>query len=684
MKLTHYLLVLVFWLLSHPIFAQKVQWATQILEVSSQRVDTNLISRLPEPHIYRAEQILGIPNKLPALGPSKCAWSPALKQNPKGEWFKVAFGIPMKVKQIAVAENYNPGAISRIYAYDAKGKQYLVYENKQVKKLTIKGRMFRFMLPQVTPYQVKSIKIFLNTQATSGYNQIDAVGISDSEVPIQAKINIGKQLDIKSKAQNLGNNINSPYDELSPIVTPDGSGIYFTRSKHPQNIGKLNKQDVWYAETRPDRNFRLAKNLGAPINNKFHNSSFSISPDGNTMLLNNVYLPTGKVKRGLSITHRGKDGQWKLPEAVEIEGYYNLYKHQEFCLSSNGKVLLMTIQQKDTQGIKDIYVSFLKADGKTWTVPKNIGKTVNTAENESSPFLAADGVTLYYSTSGLSGYGSNDIFVTRRLDNSWTKWSTPKNLGPAINTKQWDAYFNIPAKADFAYFVTYNQKSRESADIFRVSLSDSSKPKPVALIKGRVFNAKTKQPMQANIGYEVLETGKNIGKGSSNPKNGNYQIILPLQNEYTLLAETKGFLSIDTIINLKSIKAYTEINIDLFLTPIEKGSKMRLNNIFFDRGSARLLPQSYSELDRLVKSMKENTSMKIRLEGHTEIFGNKKMLMKLSENRVKSVQKYLAQKGINPKRIKLKGYGPKRPLITGKDPKLRAKNRRVEVVILSK
>lgn len=111
---------------------------------------------------------------------------------------------------------------------------------------------------------------------------------------------------------------------------------------------------------------------------------------------------------------------------------------------------------------------------------------------------------------------------------------------------------------------------------------------------------------------------------------------------------------------------------------------MRLNNIFFDRGSARLLPQSYSELDRLVKSMKENTSMKIRLEGHTEIFGNKKMLMTLSENRVKSVQKYLAQKGINPKRIKLKGYGPKRPLITGKDPKLRAKNRRVEVVILSK
>ncbi|OJJ23462.1 hypothetical protein BKI52_03615 [marine bacterium AO1-C] len=684
MKLTNYLLTLIFCLISHYILAQKIQWSSKVLEVSSQRVDTNKIHRFPEPHMYRAEQILGIPNKLPAFGSSKCAWSPALRQNPKGEWIKVAFSNPMKTKQIAIAENFNPGAISQIYAYDSKGTQYLVYENKQLKKLVVKGRMFRFMFPKITPYKIKSLKIFLNTQKISGYNQIDAVGISDSDVPVKAKINVSKQLDLKSKAQNLGENVNSPYDELSPIVTPDGSGMYFTRARHPRNIGKLDKQDVWYAETRPDRNFRLAKNLGPPINNKYHNSSFSISPDGNTMLLNNIYLPTGKLDRGLSITRRGKDGKWQLPEKVEIEGYKNLYTHQEFCLSSNGKVLLMTIQQKDTQGSKDIYVSFLKGDGKTWTKPKNLGKTVNTAENESSPFLAVDGTTLYYSTSGISGYGYNDIFVTRRLDNSWTKWSTPKNLGPAINSPQWEAYFSIPAKADFAYFVSYKNSIKESADIFRVSLSDSSKPKPVALIKGRVFNAKTKQPMQANIGYEVLETGKNVGKGNSNPQNGNYQIVLPLEKEYALLAEAKGFLSVDTTINLKLEKAYTEIVVDLYLTPIEKGGKIRLNNIFFARSSARLLPQSYSELDRLAKSMKENPSMKIRLEGHTEIFGNKKMLMTLSEERVKSVQKYLAQKGINARRVKLRGYGPKRPISTDKDPKLRAKNRRVEVVILSK
>ncbi|HAS39415.1 MAG TPA: flagellar motor protein MotB [Microscillaceae bacterium] len=684
MKWTNYFIAFILYLTSQHLWAQTTQWSSQVLQVSSQRIDTNDINQLPEPHIYRAQQILGIPNKLPAFGSSKCAWSPSRKQNPKGEWIKVAFRNPMKTKQIAIAENYNPGAISKIYAYDPKGAQHLVYENKQIKKLAVKGRMFRVILPKITLYQVKSLKVFLNTQLIPGYNQIDAIGISDGDAPVEAKINISKQLDLKSKAQNLGENVNSPYDEVSPIVTPDGSGIYFTRFRHPQNIGKQNKQDVWYAETRPDRNFRRAKNLGPPINNEYHNSSFSISPDGNTMLLNNVYLPTGRLGRGLSITRRGKDGKWQLPEKVEIDGFKNLYTRQEFCLSSNGKVLLMTIQQEDTQGGKDIYVSFLKADGKTWTKPKNLGKTVNTAEHESSPFLAVDGTTLYYSTSGMSGYGRNDIFVTRRLDNSWTKWSTPQNLGPTINSNEWEAYFSIPAKADFAYFVSYKRGLQTSADILRVSLSDSSKPKPVALIKGRVLNAKTKQPLQANIGYEILETGKNVGKGSSNPKNGTYQIVLPLENEYALLAEAKGYLSNDTTISLKANKKYTEIVVDLYLTPIEKGGKIRLNNIFFNRGSARLLPQSYSELDRLVKSMKENPSMKIRLEGHTEIFGNKKMLMTLSEERVKSVQKYLAEKGINNKRVKLRGYGPKRPLSTDKDPKLRAKNRRVEVVILSK
>ena len=664
--------------------AQKVQWASEVLGVSSERKEINGDTKSPEPHQFRAEQALGIPNKLPAFGESRCAWSPSRQSNPIPEWIKVGFATPMQIRQIAIAENYNPGAITHIYVYDEADREHLLYRNENVSALGVRGRIYHFYVKK-TAFKVKSVKVVLSTAQVRGFNQIDAIAISDSNDPVKARINLAKKLDVKSKPLNLGNNVNSSFDEISPVVAPDGSAIYFTRAKHPQNIGKEHKQDVWYAKMRPDYNFGPAKNLGPPINTEHHNSSFSISPDGNTMLLNNIYRPDGKLEKGLSITRRGRDGNWSKPQAVKIDNYRNLNKYSEFCLSPNGKVLLMTIQQKDTRGGKDIYVSFLNSDGKTWSEPKNLGKKVNTAESETSPFLAADGVTLYYSTSGFSGFGSNDIYVTRRLDNSWTNWSTPKNLGPEINTDKWDAYFSIPAKADFAYYITYHKSIAGSGDIFRVSLSDSNKPKPVALVKGRVFNAKTKQPISAEIDYEILATGKNVGKGNSNPKTGEYKVVLPLEQEYALLAEAKGFLSVDTVINLKGINKYTEIVTDLYLVPIEEGAKVRLNNIFFARNSDRLLPESYPELNRLSKAMEENPTMKIRLEGHTEIFGNKKALMDLSKRRVRSVQKYLSLKGgINTKRIKLKGYGARRPLSTKKDQKSRALNRRVEVRILAK
>lgn len=678
-----WLLVLLIFTTNFFLRAQNVQWASDVLEVSSERREINDETKSPEPRQYRAKQALGIPNKLPAFGDSKCAWSPSKQGNANAEWIKVGFSNPMQIRQVAIAENYNSGAITHIYVYDEAGQEHLLYRNINVAPLSVNGRIFHFFVKK-TAYKVKSVKVTLNTAQVPGFNQIDAIAISDSNDPIKAKINLAKKLNVKSKPLNLGKLVNSRYDEISPVVAPDGSAIYFTRAKHPQNIGKEHKQDVWFAEMRPDNNFGPAKNLGPPINTEHHNSSFSIAPDGNTMLLNNVYRPDGKLVKGLSITRRGADGEWSKPEKVIINDYRNLNKYSEFCLSPNGKVLLMTIQQTDTQGGKDIYVSFLNPDGRTWSKPKNLGGRVNTAESETSPFLAADGVTLYYSTSGFSGFGSNDIFVTRRLDDSWTKWSTPKNLGSEINTNKWDAYFSIPAKADFAYYITYHRSTAGSGDIFRVSLSDSNKPKPVALVKGRVFNAKTKQPISAEIDYEILATGKNVGKGHSNPKTGAYKIVLPLEKEYALLAEAKGFLSVDTVINLKGINKYTEIVADLYLVPIETGGVVRLNNIFFGRGSARLLPESYPELNRLTKAMKENPTMRIRLEGHTEIYGNKKFLMNLSKQRVKSVQKYLSSSGVNPKRIKLKGYGYKRPLSTKKDEKSRALNRRVEVRILSK
>jgi outer membrane protein OmpA-like peptidoglycan-associated protein len=653
----------------------EIQWASKVIGFSSEFKNIDK----PQTNQYRAVQVLGKPNKLPAIGQSPVAWSPERQSNPDSEWIKVGFEKPMNIEQVVVAENFNPGSITHVYVYDISDKEYLIYRNLNVAPLTIGGRMFQIF--QKTDFPVASVKIVMNTSKVPGFNQIDAIGISNNSTPIVAKINLAEKMDIKSKPENLGANINSVYQEIAPMVTPDGKSIYFTRSKHPQNVGNPEKQDVWAADLQNDGSFAPAKNLGPPINTTQHNSSFSITPDGNTMLLNNIYNSDGTLEKGLSITRKDKNGNWSIPEKVIIDDYYNRNAYSEFCLSQDGKILLMTVQRNDAYGGKDIYFSRLKPDN-SWTAPQNLGPIVNTAASETSPFLASDGKTLYYSTGGFSGYGANDIFVTRRLDETWQSWSEPQNLGPEINTPEWDAYFSISAKADYAYYTSYSNSMGDS-DIFRVKLTEKNKPEPVALIQGKVYNAKTKQPIKANILYEFLPDGANAGNASSNPQTGDYKVVLPLKKKYGILAESKGFLSIDENIDLTNYTDYVEINKDLYLVPIEEGATVRLNNIFFVRTQFSLLPESFPELNRLIKALQDNPGMVIQLEGHTEIFGRPKDQLKLAENRVKSVKRYLVENGqIDEKRIKLRSFGGTKPVCRELTEECRALNRRVEIRIL--
>ncbi len=653
-----------------------VQWASRVLGVSSEFTDVEKAQGAQ----YKAEQALGKPDKMPSPGQSQCAWSPSKKNNPDGEWIKVGFDKPMKINQIVVAENYNPGSISKVAVYDIIDKEYIIYNNPNVGPLNAKARMFSVI--HKTDFEVKAVKVFLSTAKVDNFNQIDAIGISTSTQPIIAKINVIQEpnIKVKSKPENLGVGVNSEFQEIAPMVTPDGKTIYFTRSKHPNNVGNPEKQDVWYAEIQGDGKFSEAKNMGSPVNTYHHNSSFSITPDGNSMLLNNIYNTDGSLEKGLSITTKQANGKWGKPQTLTIDDYYNKNEYSEFCLSQDGKILMMTVQRADSYGGKDIYFSRNKGDN-SWTQPVNLGKVVNTASSETSPFLASDGKALYYSTGGFSGYGSNDIFVTRRLDESWTNWSEPQNLGPEINTPEWDAYFTITAKADYAYYTSYDNSMGEG-DIFRVKVSDKNKPEPVALIKGTVYNKKTNLPIEANIVYEILPSGENAGKATSNAQTGLYKVVLPLKKNYGILAEAHGFIPVEENIDLTDSTNYTEIEKNLYLVPIEKGVTLELNNIFFERSTYNLLPASFPELNRIAELMKENTTMAIRLEGHTEIFGKKSDRYQLAEDRVKSVRGYLVRQGISESRIKVKSFGGDKPKTEGRTEEERAKNRRVEMRIL--
>jgi outer membrane protein OmpA-like peptidoglycan-associated protein len=271
--------------------------------------------------------------------------------------------------------------------------------------------------------------------------------------------------------------------------------------------------------------------------------------------------------------------------------------------------------------------------------------------------------------------------MTKRLDDSWTKWSEPKNLGKPLNSEGIDAYYSVPADGEYAYFVSSVNTNGEN-DIFKIKLPSQIKPEPVVIIKGYVLNSKTKEPLNTKIQYEDLETGQIMGFAQTNPKTGFYEITLPLNKKYAFFADKEGFYSVRDNLDLTEVQSFQEVERDLYLTPIEVGQTVQLNNVFFNQGKATLLSSSYPELDKLARMLKDNPNIEIQLEGHTDNVGDPDLNLKLSEERVIAVKSYLVLNGVSELRITGRGYGGEKPIASNDQEFTRRLNRRVEFKIL--
>ncbi|MFY7912770.1 MAG: flagellar motor protein MotB [Emticicia sp.] len=532
----------------------KIQWASKVLGFSSERVDANN----PGPQ-YRAIQVLGKPNTY-TFQHTSAAWSTEKADNYKNEFIKVAFATPAITSNIIIVENLNPGAITQVFAYDSTDTEYLIHENNN-HTIEAKGRFWNISITK-TNYRVHAVKIILNPNLVNGFNQIDAIGISGENTKLDNTLNLPDALPKKTIRENLGKSINSDTREVAPIISNDGKRIFFTREVHKKNIGKYKLQDIWMAESINENKWSEAKNIGSPINTDEHNALTSVSLDGKTIYLLNVYLPNNTFKPGLSKS-TFQDGKWSFPKEVKLKDYYTTSSYTEFSISSNEQVLIIAAQRKDTFGQKDLYVSFLENDS-TWSKPINLGNTINTAENESTPFLAADTKTLYFSTSGLPGYGDNDIFMTHRLDSTWTNWSEPLNLGNAINTPKWDGYFTVSATGDYAY-TSSEENSIGAEDIFRIKLFPSIQPEPVAILSGVIKSEIDDKPIKASIFVESLDKNTSFSI-ESDDDTGEFKLIIPVQHSYQLTISNKNFKPLKAVTDLSNFNSFTVIKKEFILT----------------------------------------------------------------------------------------------------------------------
>jgi len=474
--------------------------------------------------------------------------------------------------------------------------------------------------------------------------------------------------------------INSISNDYTPQVNPMGTRLYFTSTREGgfdsvKDSSRANDfgEDIYFSELKNEQ-WSQPSLLPPPINSKRADFGSAFTGDSQTM----VYVRCGG-KRGIGscdLYMTYLDGsEWSEPANMGNVVNSRAWDSQP-TISADGTRIIFSSARKGGYGATDLFMTEKNHLG-LWGIPQNLGSTINTPLSDNSPYLAPDGKTLYYASSGHPGYGGLDIFYSV-FENG--KWSIPVNIGAPLNSKGDDKHFSTSATGK-AYFAS-SRMGENNIDIFEIELPDHLKPKPTAVIQGIVSNAESSEPLGTVVMIEDIDTGELIAINKSNAKSGEYLVVLPAGRNYSVSASKDGYFFYSQSFDLPKDTSYQEITKNIALEPITKGTKVILNNIFFESGRAELKPISYVELNKAVKLMEDNPTMIIEVGGHTDNVGSEALNLKLSQGRAAAVVDYIKLAGIEGLRLQAKGYGETIPIDTNDTKEGRLANRRTEFVIV--
>lgn len=482
--------------------------------------------------------------------------------------------------------------------------------------------------------------------------------------------------------ENLGENINTLYDEYLPALNADGSYLLFT-SRRPGSMGGYSSQsqdygeDFYYSELKADSSWGEAVNLGQPVNTAENEGAATISEDGRIVIFTACNLPDGLGNCDLYMAVREGD-EWSKPinlgPAVNSQSW-----DSQPCLGPGGDVLYFASGRAGGQGSSDIWYSRL-VEG-AWTAAKNLGEPVNTPGREDSPFLHADGQSLYFSSNYHLGFGGQDLFVSYRQQSG--SWSEPQNLGYPLNTAAEESNLFVSTTGREGYINSDRDGGFGGSDLYRFVLAPEIRPQMATFLRGKVRDSLTQEPVYARIRLLDVESGDTVRVAFSDRANGRFLMSLPLDREYAAFVEAEGYLFASQNFLLKETEGDLYFDLVIDLSPIREGVKVELENIFFASGSYELEETSFAELKLLRGYLEQNPDLRIEIQGHTDDVGSDTDNLALSQNRAESVRQYLVDQGIGPSRIIAKGYGESEPIADNDTEEGRARNRRTEFLVIS-
>ena len=471
--------------------------------------------------------------------------------------------------------------------------------------------------------------------------------------------------------KNLGDGVNSAESEYFPSLPIDGSELVFTRRLNNFNEDFFSSQHI-------GEKWAPAQHLRGSINTPQNEGAQTISQDGTWLVFTACNRQDGFGSCDLYISYLTNSG-WS--EAINLGNKVNTDQWEsQPCLSPDKREIYFASRRTGGYGGSDLYVTRLQPNGR-WSEPQNLGPEINTAGDESSPFIHADNQSLYFTSSGLLGYGEEDLFMARRNDKG--QWAKPQNLGYPINTISHEGTLFIAADGETAYYASDRSDSRGGLDIYSFSLRPEVRPAKTRWIRGQVYDVKTKAGLPSAVELTDLATRQTISRVQTDEE-GHYLITLPVGKDYAFNVNRRGYLFYSDNYSLRDKAPDSTYTKNIPLQPIEVNAAIVLRNIFFDVNQYQLKPESQIELDRLVQLLQENPSVRIQIEGHTDNVGNAADNLKLSNNRAKAVVDYLISKGITANRLMAKGFGAAKPVAANTDEVGRAQNRRTELKVVGK
>lgn len=484
--------------------------------------------------------------------------------------------------------------------------------------------------------------------------------------------------------------VNTSLPEYLPSFSADGKTLLFTRVVN-------NQEDIYFSiRDSLSADWEMPHPL-IQLNTPYNEGAHTLSADGNTLIYTQCENKNGLGSCDLYISYKILN-EWTSPQNIGTPINTPQWESMP-SISAMGDKLFFASRRPGGFGGSDIWMS-KRLSNEKWSIPANLGPSINTVNDDQAPFIHSDGQSLYFMSNGHKGMGGFDLYLTR-LD-SLSQWGKPINLGYPINTISDEGALCINRTGETAYFSSSKNDStintlstKNNVDIFSFPLYPEIRPISVTFVSGKILAKDTHEPLPANLEISIKETGRITHQIKVNAT-GSFFICLPSGKNYSFSVSHPGYTLFSELFTLsQSQSAIAPFYLDIYLQKVNKsnpkleidalvedGEAIVLKNVFFETNSSVLNPDSQYELNKLAEWLLENKDTFIQINGHTDNTGTDETNQKLSSLRAKSVYDYLINKGVDLKRLRYKGFGSSRPIADNFNENGRKENRRTEFILL--